>query len=102
MVDANVRLAGRVLVGALALVAVAAVVPGWLKRPDPAPVREGEVPATQETTRPTILHAVEGYEGTPSPLPQSGITPASRERGFEVSPAASSAALITVDDPELR
>jgi hypothetical protein len=80
MVDANVRLAGKLLAGALAIVTLAVMVPCLFQQTPDGEARPSATPAAIQTTQPTILHAAEGLEDTPSPLSDGQAAPASLER----------------------
>ncbi len=102
MVDANVRLAGRLLAGALAIVALIVLVP-WLFHQRPATsVRPSAIPAALDTTQPTILHAVEGFDGTPSPLSGGDVTPASLNRAVEGEETSSATLPAPLASDDLR
>lgn len=80
MVDANVRLAGKVFAGALAVVALAVVVPRLVPKSNAESNRPSAIPAAISHVQPTVLHAVESAEQTPSTLLPGQVTPASIER----------------------
>lgn len=92
MVDGNRRRVGQLLAGALALATVAAALSAMLRTAEPAPAIERPSTPIDDSPRPTILHVVEGEEGTLSPLPSQHESPARLMPTLD-DPASSSAAL---------
>lgn len=100
MADVKAGTGEKLVAGVLALGTIVVLGPALLSNSSSPALPAARPPAAINPTEPTVLHAVEGFDGTPSPHLQHGVQPASLERTVSDSeePAATTSALELLDE----